>query len=228
MKVSDAMTKEVATVSSETSLKDAARLLAEHRVSGLPVVAEGKVVGVISEADIVARSVGRREPSGLLEALFGNRRREEGGEEALVGDAMSSPPITIEPQRTVAEAARTMIERQVNRLPVVDDSGLVGIFTRADVVNAFVRPDEEIEREIRRDVAENALWIDPSGLQVTVEGGVVTLGGEVERRSDAVLLEKFAAAVPGVVSLRSELRWKLDEPELPAGDPRVPSPPRTH
>jgi osmotically-inducible protein OsmY len=83
--------------------------------------------------------------------------------------------------------------------------------TRADLVRAFVRSDEELEREIREDVAETALWIDSERLDVAVDRGVVKLAGEVERRADTELLERMTAAV------HSELRWKLDEPRVPAG-----------
>ena len=72
------------------------------------------------------------------------------------------------------------------------------IVTRADLVRAFVRPDDELEREIRED-AERTLWIDPERLDIRVENGVVTLAGELEQRADAELLEKHVAAVPGVV-----------------------------
>jgi CBS domain-containing protein len=226
MKVADAMSVDVVTVSPETPLKDAAALLARHGISGLPVVEGEAVVGVVSEADVVIRSTGRRESRGLLGALFGGDRDDENLAGATVKDAMSSPAVTIAPGRQVAEAARVMVERRVNRLPVVDDSQLVGIVTRADLVRAFVRPDEELEREIRKDVAETALWIDSGKLHVTVDRGVVQLGGEVQRRADAELLERFTAAVPGVVSVKAELRWLFDDPKLPASDPRVPQPPR--
>jgi CBS domain-containing protein len=226
MKVADAMSPDVITVAPQTPLKDAAALLARHRISGLPVVEDEQVVGVVSEADIVARSTGTRESRSFLGELFRSRQREEGIAATHVREAMSSPAITIAPGRPVAEAARVMVDRRVNRLPVVDDSRLVGIVTRADLVRAFVRPDDELEREIREDVAETALWIDGSQLQISVDRGVVQLAGEVDRRADAELLEHFTAAVPGVVSVRSELRWRFDEPKLPASDPRVPQPPR--
>jgi CBS domain-containing protein len=226
MKIADAMSMDVVTVTPETPLKDAAALLAGHRVSGLPVVDAGALVGVISEADIVARSTGRRESRSRLGMLFGGHRDEERIAGASVRDAMTSPAVTIAPGREVAEAARVMVERGVNRLPVVEGSKLVGIVTRADLVRSFVRADEELEREIREDVAETALWIDSDRLDVTVDRGVVQLAGAVDRRADAELLERFTAAVPGVVSVDSKLRWKFDEPELPASDPRVPQPPR--
>ena len=227
MKVRDAMSADVVSVTPETPLKDAAALLVRHGISGLPVVEADAVVAVVSEADIVARSTGRRESRSLLGALLsGDREREMDVEGARVRDAMSAPAITIAPARQVAEAARVMVEHRVNRLPVVEDSRLVGIVTRADLVRAFVRPDEELEREIREDVAETALWIESGRLDITVERGAVKLRGEVDRRADAELLERFTAAVPGVVSVASELRWLLDEPKLPASDPRVPRPPR--
>jgi CBS domain-containing protein len=226
MKIADAMSADVITVSPQTPLKDAAALLARHRISGLPVVEEEQVVGVVSEADIVARSTGSRESRSLLGELFGSRRCHEDVGATHAWEAMTSPAITIGPGRPVVEAARVMVERRVNRLPVVEDSRLVGIVTRADLVRAYVRPDEEIEREIREDVAETALWIDGSQLQIGVDRGVVQLAGEVDRRADAELLEHFTAAVPGVVSVASGLRWRFDEPKLPASDPRVPRPPR--
>lgn len=226
MKVVDAMSADVVTVAPETSLKDAAALLARHRISGLPVVDEGTVVGVLSEADIVSRSTGAQEPRGAWGRLFGGRHRQDDVVPTHIRDAMTSPAITIPPERPVAEAARSMVEHRVNRLPVVDGSRLVGILTRADIVRAFVRPDEELEREIREDVAEAALWIDTGALEVCVENGVVKLSGEVERPADAELLQRFTAALPGVVSVDSGLRSRLDEPKLPASDPRVPRPPR--
>ncbi len=142
-----------------------------------------------------------------------------------MGDAISSPAVTIGPEQTVAEAARVMVGKQVNRLPVVEGGRLAGIVTRADLVRAFVRSDDELEQEIRED-AERTLWIDPERLDISVENGVVTLAGELEQRADAELLEKHVAAVPGVVAVRADLSWKLKEPGVPMGDPHVPHPPR--
>ena len=220
------MTADAISVAPDATLKEAAALLAARRISGLPVVDGEEVVGMVSEADIVARSTGRPERRGLLAELFSGGQADEDATAVRVREAMSSPAITIALEAPVAEAARVMVERRVNRLPVVDGSRLVGIVTRADLVKAFVRPNEELEREIREDVAVDALWIDSRALEVSVDHGVVRLAGEVERRADAELLERFAAAVPGVVAVRSELRWRLDEPKLPQSDPRVPQPPR--
>jgi CBS domain-containing protein len=228
MRVEDAMTSDVLTASPELPVKDAAAILARHGISGLPVVADGAVVGVLSEADVVARTAGSRESRSLLGLLFAGRTGEPDVDAVRTEEAMSSPAITISPGQPVAAAARLMVDRRVNRLPVVDGTQLVGILTRADIVHAFVRPDEELEREIREDVAGRALWIDPAQLEIEVDHGAVVLGGEVERRVDAELLERLTAAVPGVVSVRSDLRWQLEDAKLEASDPRVPRPPPPH
>ena len=109
---------------------------------------------------------------------------------------------------------------------MLDQTGtLVGIVTRADLVRAFVRSDEEIEHELRDD-ALRTLWIDPDRLEIGVEQGEVTLAGELDTKADAEPLEQFASRVPGVVAVHSRLRWRVEKPKLPRSDPRVPQPPR--
>lgn len=227
MKVSEVMTTEVVAVEPESTLKEVAELLAGHRISGLPVVDRTRrVLGVVSEADILQKEAGEDRRRGLLGRLLA-RERPAQLEARTAGEAMTSPPITLRPEREVAEAARLMLEREVNRLPVVDAEGrLVGIVTRADLVRAFARPDAEIERELREDVVLDTLWIDPATVELSVQNGEVTLAGEVDTKADARLLESFAVRVPGVVSIRSRLRWRRDEPRLPRSQPFVPIPPR--
>jgi CBS domain-containing protein len=222
------MTKEVLTAAPKASLKEVAETLAGHRISGLPVVdGNGCVVGVISEADIVEKESAPSERRGGIASLLTAPHRTAKALARTAGEAMTSPAVTITPRRDVSEAARRMVEQGVNRLPVLSEAGkLVGIVTRADLVRAFVRSDDEIGREIREEVALRTLWIDPASLEIVVEGGEVTLAGEVEAKADADLLKRFVTRVPGVVSVRSELRWQVDEPKLPRSDPRVPRPPR--
>ena len=204
MRVIDVMTRDVLTVGVTTHLKEAARLLAERGISGLPVVDDDKrVVGVLSEGDIVVQ-----------EAAAGAPRAR------LVGEAMTAPAITITRRRPISKAARIMVEEGVNRLPVVDDDGsLVGIVTRADLVHAYVRSDEEIVAEIREDVLRRTLWIDSETIEVEVEEGDVRLAGAVVSKSDAELIPTFVERVPGVVSVLSKLTW----PEEPS--PRSPAAP---
>ncbi len=217
MRVEDVMTTEVLTVRSDTSLKEAAELLTRNRISGLPVVdADGHVVGVLSEGDILFKERGAREKRGLVDRWLDLPLPEVTAklDARTAGEAMSAPAVTIGRKRPLTEAANSMIEEGVNRLPVVDDEGrLIGIVTRADLVRAFVRSDEEIAKEIEEDVIRRTLWIAPEAIEVTVAGGEVRLTGEVETKADAELIPAFVQRVPGVVSVLSKLRWPEESGE---------------
>ena len=214
MKVEDVMTREVRTVTPGMPLKEVAEILAAHRISGLPVVEDGKVIGVVSEADILVKeSAQEPERPGLLGLLLDNGSDVRAKLRATTaGEAMTAPAVTIGPGRSVAEAAAKMIDERVNRLPVVGEDGtLVGIVTRADLVRAFVRSDLEIEREIREDVILRTLWIPPENITVTVENGEVTLAGHVETKAEAEIVVAFVQKVPGVVSVSSDLSWAVED-----------------
>jgi len=204
MRVADLMTTNVLTVRPETPLKEVAELFGARGISGAPVVAaDGTVVGVISEADILAKE---RRPAARsrFAALLGRaRERDPKAEARTAGEAMTSPALTINPDRRVDVAAGLMLDRGVNRLPVVGrDGALAGIVTRADLVRAFVHDDEEILREIREEVLLQELWLDPDDFAVDVEQGDVTVAGSVRHTDEAVLLERRIRLVPGVVSVR--------------------------
>jgi CBS domain-containing protein len=211
MRVEDVMTTQVWTVRSGTRLKEAAEILTEQRISGLPVVdGENHVVGVLSEGDILFKEIGGPGKGSFLDRwltlpLTGLNEKLAA---RTVGEAMTAPAVTIDAKRPLAEAANTMIDEGVKRLPVVDDERrLIGIVTRADLVRAFIRSDDEIVAEIRKDVLQRALWIEPDQIEVVVEGGEVRLAGQVETKADAELIPSFVQRVPGVVSVLSKLRW---------------------
>ena len=215
MRVQDLMTTNVLTVRTAASLKDAAALLAEHRISGLPVVdGDRHVLGVLSEGDILFKGSGPPDRPSLLERLlvvpstgFDPRLAAR-----TVGEAMSAPALTIGPRRPVTEAATRMIDDGVNRLPVVDDEQrLIGIITRADLVRAFVRSDAEVEQEIREDVLRRVMWIEPGVVGVEVAGGEVRLTGEVDTKTDAEMLPRLVQRVPGVVGVLSKVRWREED-----------------
>jgi CBS domain-containing protein len=204
------MTTDVATLAPDASLKDAARMLVTRGISGMPVCDKnGHVVGVLSEADLLYKEAGPpKHASGLIERLTEQRKLADyfKPDAMCVEEAMTRPVITIGPGRPLAEAARLMVKKGINRLPVVKDDTLVGIVTRADLVRAFARPDAEIEREIREDVVQRTLWIEPHDLVVEVHEGHVLLRGVVDTAADVAIAERFAARVPGVVSVTSELK----------------------
>ncbi len=230
MKVREVMTRTVVSVRPETPLKDVAALMVEHGISGVPVVDEqGVVLGVVSEADFIVKERGLEGVRHRPLARFLGRADEARAEIAKVqaataGSAMSSPAITIEADRPVREAAAVMIERAINRLPVVEDGRLVGIVTRADLVRAYLRPDDELERVIRDEVLVRELWVDPADIEVHVERGVVRLRGTVDRRSTAELVARHVARVEGVVAVDSELGWRLEDSEVRAPAPDYFSP----
>ena len=228
MKVRDMMTTTVVTATSETPLKEVARRMVEHSISGIPVVdAGGRVIGVVSEADFLIKAGGadaiRRRP---LAWLFGESRTTRHSMEkvqAIVAqDAMTSPAVTIAADRPVRDAADMMIERRVNRLPVVDEAGgLVGIVTRADVVRAFVRPDQELVSVIRTDILERSLWIEPNDIELSVSRGIVSVKGTLDRRSTAEVLEELVGRVDGVVAVEADLTWRLDDSKVETDKPEM-------
>lgn len=228
--VRELMTRPASSVRPDTPLKEVARLLIEHRISGMPVVDEsGRVVGVISEGDLLVKEQGadavRRRP---LARIFGEsretRRQLAKVEARIAGDAMTSPPITIDASRPVTVAAALMVEHQVNRLPVTEDGRLAGIVTRADVVRAFTQSDAELAEAIREEVLLRAMWLDPARFTVEVSNGVATVRGQVERRSTAAMVERMVAMLPGVVGVTADVAWTVDDRDIEAPGPDYISP----
>lgn len=144
--VADVMTPDPIVVHPETPLNEAIKLIAERRISGLPVVdADGKLVGVLSEADLMWRETGPTPPPYImiLDSVIylenpGKHEREL--HKALgqtVGEVMTGKKeiVTTTPSQTLQSAAKLMHDRDTTRLPVLDDSGkVIGILTRGDIV----------------------------------------------------------------------------------------------
>lgn len=147
MNVADVMTQPVLSVTARTTLRDAAAVMATHGVSGLPVVDDhDRVVGVVSESDVLAK---QRTPRPRRAGLAGRAARARQGALAAkasavtVADAMTTPAVTVEADVPVASAASLLLEREVERLPVVDGEGrLLGIVTRADLVREVAASSE--------------------------------------------------------------------------------------
>jgi CBS domain-containing protein len=214
MKVRDIMNTNVFTAHADMPLKQVATRMLEYGISGMPIVdGEGRVVGVLSETDILFKERTAPVREGLVDWLvhYGEDPPAAKLNARTAGQAMTSPAVTITPRRSVAEAAELMLDLGIDRLPVVDAGELVGIVTRADLVRAFIRSDEEIEREILRDVIVKTLWVSPDRVTVRVDGGQVTLEGRVDSQAEADVILKFVEAVPGVVSIEPKLTWPLEK-----------------
>ena len=217
--VGDVMTTEVRSASPATPFRAIAATLTTLHVSALPVVdVEGVVVGVVSEADLMLKELYGTHPS-RADAWLPEREMSK-VDAAIAADLMSSPAITIRAGASLTEAAKLMHDRQVKRLPVVDGEGhLVGIVTRGDLLSVFLRPDAEIRRQVIDEVVVRTLWMDPATFTVTVAGGVVTLVGRVDRRSDIAVLVGLIRGVDGVVSVHCELDFKYDDTTPMAAGP---------
>jgi CBS domain-containing protein len=218
--VRDVMTTPVVTVHRDMPLKRVAQLLIDNGMSGVPVVdAGGAVVGVISEGDFMVKEQGATEVRHRrLARLLGESTETVAQLEKVgartAGEAMTAPAVTIGPSRPIREAAALMTGRKVNRLPVIDEGQLVGIVTRADLLRAYLRSDEELTRAIRDDVLLRVLWVDPAGFDITVINGEVTIVGHVERRSSAEIIEATIRMVPGVVAVDADLSWSTDDRDV--------------
>jgi CBS domain-containing protein len=213
--VRDVMTKEVVTVTADTDFKTCVDLIGSKGVSALPVVDGAFVLGIVSEHDLLLKEESHS-PGAQMKRSEADRAQGR-----TAGDVMHFPALCVGLDATLAEAARLMHKRSVKRLPVVDAAGrLVGIVSRHDLLKAFLRSDEAIRREICEDVLENALWIEPGSVEVTVRDGVVTLVGELETRSLIDMVDRLVGAVEGVVGVDPRLSFRFDDTNT-----RTPLPP---
>jgi CBS domain-containing protein len=199
------MTTRVIAVKRSADFQRIAWVLRQFRVSACPVINDaGRVVGVVSEADLLYKAADCDLPTGLI------RLRWKLGEESKItavtaGELMTSPAVTIHADAPVQVAARVMRDRRLKRLPVVGKDGeLIGIISRTDVLGVYDRPDADILAEVR-NIAASEFGIIPDDFQTNVSSGVVTLTGSVARQEMALLLVARLRHVEGVVAVRDRL-----------------------
>jgi CBS domain-containing protein len=215
--VRDVMTRQVVSVQEGASFKGIVDTLARHRVSAVPVVdADQKVLGVVSESDLLAKVVAGGDPCARIRGGHATKaltRRKAHGEVAR--ELMSAPAVTTRPEASVVHAARAAAMEHVRRLPVVDASGaLVGMVTRSDMLRVFLRDDEELRTHIV-DVFAGQFCIDTSAVEVAVHDGVVTLTGQADRRALVAPLLDGVRTTAGVVGLHDNLTYREDDTILP-------------
>lgn len=214
--VADVMTIGAISVQEDTPFKEIVDLLEAHEINAVPVV-DGfdRVVGVVSSADLVPKIefAGDDDHLRLFESKHTRRARGKAHATAA-GDLMNAPAITVMGSTSVVAAARVMETAELKRLPVVDDLGrLIGMVTRRDLLKVFLRTDEEIRHEIVGEALDNLVGIDSQHLRVEVDDGVVTLLGEVERRSLVDVVVRQVERVDGVVDVISHLSAEVDDTE---------------
>lgn len=214
-RVEDVMTTSVVTVDRITPYKEIARLLAEHRISGAPVLTMGRyVAGVVSEADllVVEDANVRRDRMGDRgwHVRWPGRRTPHWG--VTAGELMTAPAVTVKRHAPIASAARLMNTHHIRRLPVVGDDGkLIGIVTRRDLLSVFLRPDQDIAADVH-ELLDDVLHADPGSIKVVVREGMVILTGQPgppEARDLITVVIRLIWDIDGVVDVTN----RLDEPE---------------
>ena len=205
--VADVMTRDVVAVRKDAQFKDIVRVMRARRFSALPVLDDDdKVIGVVSEDDLLVRE-GFRAADGGLRFLFRHADRVKAGGLTAVG-LMTRPAITIRPDAGVAEAARTLHTRHVKRLPVVTGDGrIVGVVSRADLLGVYERPDADIRTEIIKEVIESEFVLESLAFSVTVAFGVVRLSGRVASKAVALSLLDAVRQVDGVLAVTDRLSY---------------------
>lgn len=222
MRVADIMLRDVVCAAPATPVEELVRLMVRHRVTGMPVVEDGIVVGVVSDGDLLRRATAAAaeapEAGGWLGFLVPRAERAEAflrQHGRIARDLMSAPVVEVDPQTPVAEAALLMQARGLKRLPVTDRAGrLLGLVTRMTLLQALdsqvpapaAAPDDETLRMAVEEALERRDW--GGGRQhcgVVVRGGVVHLWGKVRDAALGRAIEAVAAAIPGVKAVANHL-----------------------
>jgi CBS domain-containing protein len=217
--VQDVMTTDVATVREGTAYREIVDVLTSRHVTAVPVVdAARRVLGVVSEADLLHKVELQGQPH--ERRIFASRHQRQALVKAgatLAADLMTTPCVTVAPDASLVEAARAMGERNVKRLPVVDDLGrLVGIVTRGDLLKVHLRPDADIRRDVLGEVLHRILGVGDGVVDVTVYDGVVTLTGQLDRWSTVHLALRLTGQVSGVVEVINALGYAIDDAPMAA------------
>jgi len=217
LKVREVMTSHVVTAEVNTPFKELAAIMVGRGVSALPVLdADGKIAGVVSEADLLPKQEFQEDPAARPLPLWRRWLARDRTAGVTAVDLMTSPAVTIGPDESVVAAARLMERRKVKRLLVTGpDDRLVGIVSRCDLVRVFLRADTAIQEEILDEVFTRYLGTNPTLVRVTVTDGMVTLAGEVEKKSMIPFAVRMSRSVDGVVDVADELTFAIDDSRLP-------------
>lgn len=208
--VASVMTTQVVTASPETLFRDLVETLTEKRISAVPVVdPAGRPVGVVSEADVLAK----QEFHGGRDDIPHDRAGRERWYRALAhtaGEVMTTPVRAVHADEPLSVAARLLATAKVRRLFVTDREGrLVGVVSRRDLLRVYRHTDDEVRVRVETLLAE--ISVPPGAVVVHVDGGVVTVDGELDRRSRVDATVRAVQALPGVVGVHNNVRYLIDD-----------------
>jgi CBS domain-containing protein len=219
MKAQDIMVSPVVTVTPETSVQELAQLLIDRRISGVPVLdAQGTLVGIVSEGDLLRRTEAatERRSSWWLELLSGPEQLASEYVRAhsrRVGDIMRREVVTARPDTPVDEIATLMERYAIKRVPIVEDGRVVGIISRANLIQAVASRGAQMQvpasdGEIRDQVLARLRaqpWAHLAMVNVTVSGGTVNMWGMVPSEAEREAMRVVAEEVAGVGAVRDNL-----------------------
>jgi CBS domain-containing protein len=219
MKARDVMVSPVVTVKPSASVSEVAKLLLQRRISAVPVVDDqGKVVGIVSEGDLLHRAETgtERQRSWWLLGLTGEETLAAEYVKAharKVADVMTSPVTTATPDTPLHEVATLMERNSVKRVPIMKDGQLVGIVSRANLVQAVASArggleiplsDANIREKLVADLQQQA-WSRPWLLNVLVNDGVVDLWGVARSDAERTAIRVAAESIQGVRAVNDNL-----------------------
>jgi CBS domain-containing protein len=187
------MSAPVITVRSETTVKDALKLLTENGFTALPVVdTDARLVGIVTEADLIQDRVLRdpRERRGAADA----GRRDSARDTA--GAVMTSPAVAMGSGGDLTDLCQVLVDARIRAMPIVDDGKVVGIVTRGDVVRVLARDDRSIAADVRHRLE---IYGGLNRWKVEVHDGVVRIVDAFDSNTDRHVATVLARAVPGVV-----------------------------
>lgn len=222
LQAQDLMTAEVVTVRPDLPVTTLARLLADRGISSAPVTdAEGRLLGIVTEADLLRRLAGSEDARpGWFGRLFGDVSRQADNYARTHGmearDLMTSELVTVGPKDTAAHCAQLMEKHRVKRLPVVVEGRLAGVISRADLLHAILEPpapigtaappsrDARIRAALRAELREQP-WANSMYIFPEVVNGVVTLYGFVRSEEVRRGLRVMAARIEGVERVEDQM-----------------------
>jgi CBS-domain-containing membrane protein len=197
MRARDIMSSPVITVTPRTTIKEAARTLATHGFTALPVVADDdRLVGIVTEADVVRGRI----PLDPRAHILPGYQEATGPVTTTVGEVMTTRVTAMEPGADVALLAAALIDAKQRSMPIVEGSRLVGIVTRRDVVATVGRDDATVATDVRHRLE---LYGGPGRWTVECHEGVVTIGDRLDDATDRHVVSVLAEAVPGVVRAKA-------------------------
>jgi CBS-domain-containing membrane protein len=214
MKASDVMVSNVISVRPDTTVRDIAEKLISNRISAVPVVDDrGAVIGIISEGDLIHRiEVGTERKHSWWLKILGDKgvfaRDFLKSHAVKAADVMTRPVITASPDMPLGDLASMLERHRIKRVPIVDNGKLVGIVSRANLVQALVALRRDIPAESKMEDStvrdkilseyRSKLLVNPSQINVIVHDGVVELWGEAESSDEKDALRLAAELTPGV------------------------------